>query len=115
MEARWTFNLKAMGLVPTHARHATKSVGVKTAEETAKPQAAAPKLGAGDDFMKSMDIMKYNIDADPMTNDIDAKEAKVEAHLQGAVHKNPGPPCEIAPDLRGELDRRNREGGEGGG
>merc|ERR1719217_259224 len=80
VEAHRKFNLKAMGLVATHARNATKSVAVKTTEETTKPKAAAPKLGAGDDWMKSTNVMKYNIDADPMTKDIDAKEADVEAH-----------------------------------
>merc|ERR1719335_555678 len=74
VEAHRKFNLKAMGLVATHARNATKSVAVKAVEETAKSKAAAPKLGAGDD------CMKYTIDADPMTKDIDAKEADVEAH-----------------------------------
>merc|ERR1719191_233525 len=42
----------------------------KAAPPTAKAkkvQPAAPKLGPGDDWMKASNVMKYNIDADPMS------------------------------------------------
>merc|ERR1719191_2068375 len=55
----------------------------KAAPPTAKVekvQPAAPKLGPGDDWMKASNVMKYNIDVDPMSKDIDAKENDVEEH-----------------------------------
>merc|ERR1719375_2425112 len=67
------FNLKHVDLLAKKKPDVEKTTPSKDAAKASTPPTAAAKPDSANDWMKPGNIMKYDLDADPMKNRIDSQ------------------------------------------